>query len=474
MRTLCFLLLLNFSLFSQEIKLPNNIVHSLEVNDVIKFFTKKEIYSVKLENYEISEAKTFNNNGFDITHYTPLFINKYIYFIHKSSGLVLKLTNNELIRIDNSYDHKLQMWSSIFNYKNNLYRFGGYGFFSARNFILKYDFETNEWEYVKLQNTDKPTPRFDNSFILKEDKLIIIGGITVDKLNANKKNPLKDSWVFSFKELSWKKVATSNYFQSFNSSFFLLNKQIGAISNDKVYVYDYEKKQIKTYELSPLLLKYNRKYKIYYFNNLLHFVISRNNDELVLLSRTKKEFFGNPIKTDSIGNSQKIIFRTIMFLIALVILCFLVYFGNEILNKIVVSKNNIYFKSYTVSLTKDELRVIKEFIRKKLHLENQRLQEILYKNQYDRSHNIRLKNNFVSSLNSKFQYILKNNKTNFIKVEKSSYDKRFKNYYLDFKQKRVVERSRPPYLYFIYLFISFLSVIVLWLLHENQSIIFAI
>ena len=63
--------------------------------------------------------------------------------------------------------------------------------------------------------------------------------------------------------------------------------------------------------------------------------------------------------------------------------------------------------------------MLKEFINNRNILENNILQNIVDKKQYDRSHNIRRKNNLISTLNTKFQYLF-NKDYNYIEVQKLS------------------------------------------------------
>ena len=55
-----------------------------------------------------------NLNDFDLLNYDE------VYFYKKTGGILYKLINNELIRIDNSYDHKLHKYSLKFFHQNKI------------------------------------------------------------------------------------------------------------------------------------------------------------------------------------------------------------------------------------------------------------------------------------------------------------------------------------------------------------------
>ncbi|MDC1310503.1 hypothetical protein N8215_02680, partial [Flavobacteriaceae bacterium] len=95
-----------------------------------------------------------------------------------------------------------------------------------------------------------------------------------------------------------------------------------------------------------------------------------------------------------------------------------------------LSSEKIKYKSNYIFISEVEYSVLKEFIINRNVLENNILQNIVNKKQYDRSHNIRRKNNLISTLNTKFQYLF-NKDYNYIEIQKSEYDKRYKRYFLN-------------------------------------------
>ena len=101
--------LLTTTLVSQEINIPKNITKSYNEQKFIYFFSKNNYLKLDVANYKISESFEFNNNGFDIKNYTPIKINDVFYFVQNVGGLVLKLNKNNLIRIDKSFTHKMQI-----------------------------------------------------------------------------------------------------------------------------------------------------------------------------------------------------------------------------------------------------------------------------------------------------------------------------------------------------------------------------
>jgi len=445
--------------FSQEIEIPESIVLTYNEEGVIYLFSEKEYYTVDILNYKLSEPNSFENNGFNIRYFSPIKIDSAFYFISTIGGSVLKLKDNTLTQIDNSFNHKMQLGSTIFKYNNDIYRYGGYGFFSSRNFIVKYDFKTNEWESIILKNNLVPKGRYDNSFLLNKDEFVVMGGEGVDPLNRLNRNKLNDSWKFSFKDMRWNKVASDEYFKYFNSLFFNTKNGIGTIEGGRTFLYN-EDLSFKTYDVNPILLKRQTRFKMYFYNDLYHFIIKRNN-KMILMSRTKKELFGNLISIRHINkkNNLKVIMALVLFsIIGLIILSI-----HQYLYYLILTPNRLKFKNYKINLSNDEHLILQEFISNQHILENNILQKILDKEQYDRSHNIRLKNIFIIELNSKLQYIFNNNTSNYIQIQQSSFDKRYKRYYLNLENKKLINQSKPAHKIFTYLLILSIIFLVLWI-----------
>ena len=446
--------------FSQEIDIPESIVATYNDEQNIYLFSKKEYYIIDLINYEISKPNSFKNNGFDIRDFSPIKTDSAFYFISKMSGFVLKLKENTLSRIDNSFNHKMQLGSSIFKYNNEIYRYGGYGFFSARRFMVKYDHLTNEWESLILKNINAPKARFDNSFLLNKDHFIIIGGVSIDPLDRKNRIILNDSWQFSFKNMSWDKIASDEYFKYFSSNFFRSESGTGIIKKNKAYIYNNEDLSINIHNINPIFLKIDRRYEIYFFNNLYHFIVKRNN-KMFLMSRTEEELLGPSIDLKYISKNN--ILKGIMTLILFSIFGLLTLLIYQYLYYIELSTGRLKFKNNKINLSEEEEIILQEFISNQQIIENTKVQEILDKKQYDRSHNIRLKNKFVLELNSKLQYLFNNNITNYVQIQQSSYDKRYKRYFLYLENKKIIKKSKSSYIRFIYLLLLSIIFMILWL-----------
>ena len=287
-----------------------------------------------------------------------------------------------------------------------------------------------------------------------------MGGDGVDPLNRQNRISLNDSWQFSFKNMRWNKVASDEYFKYFNSNFFNTKNGVGTINGGRAYLYFNEDLSFKTYDVSPILLKSQSRFKIYFYNDLYHLIIKRNN-KMILITRTKKELFGTSITIRHIDKNTNL--KVIMALVLFSIIILIILSIHQYLYYFLITPNRLKFKNYKVNLTNEEYLILQEFITNQHIIENNILQKILDKEQYDRSHNIRLKNKFIIELNSKLQYLFNNNITNYIQIQQSSFDKRYKRYYLNIENKKLINKAKPAHERFTYLLILSIIFLVLWI-----------
>jgi len=434
--------LLTTTLVSQEINIPKNITKSYNEQKFIYFFSKNNYLKIDVEKYKISESFEFNNNGFDIKNYTPIKINDVFYFVQNVGGLVLKLNKNNLIRIDKSFTHKMQISSSVFKYKNEIYRYGGYGFFSARELIVKFDFETSEWESVKVNGELMPLTRYSNAFSIDENNLTIIGGETIDRYNREKRIRLSDMWQFSLEELKWSFILESEEILAIDSDAFIFDNKILFREANYLKNLNLDSYELSTNNLTNTLLKVSDRFKIHYFDGNFHFVVNRNNGERVLISRTKKELLGTSKFLKTLENKNLLSFNNLIIIGLLLLIIITIFLLMRYLNSVILKTNKIKYRNKTVFISSEEYLILREFFRNQNSLENNILQNLVNKDQYERSHNVRRKNNLINTLNSKFQILFNNNSFNYIEIKKSDFDKRYKRYFLNLINLKTIVKNR--------------------------------
>jgi hypothetical protein len=104
------------------------------------------------------------------TEFIPLSENgSPIYFIERGCGWVCELRNDSIVRIDQSFHHQSQYGGAYFMHKGAPHIFGGYGIFTFKGIMTRYDSRTNQW--AKVSEVDSPYFFFSNVYHKRGSKL---------------------------------------------------------------------------------------------------------------------------------------------------------------------------------------------------------------------------------------------------------------------------------------------------------------
>ena len=122
--------------------------------------------------------------------------------IYDGGGKVLAYQNDSLNILDVSHYWRSSYNSFNFFRKKNIYSYGGYGYFSTRNNLISFDFNSKEWHNTNA----KPSINLNRKdvighYSMKKDQLFI--GLGWDDYD----NKYSDAHVFDFKSNKWTKYA---------------------------------------------------------------------------------------------------------------------------------------------------------------------------------------------------------------------------------------------------------------------------
>ena len=220
--------------------------YTLDDNNIIK------------ENFNSSEIEVIpfqNIDNINLDLYELIVKNKEYYFLNNASGLVYKIEKGILNRIDNSLDNRLLKDSNIFQHNDTIFRYGGYGFWSQRNFIIYYDENLNEWEiYNTKNNSYTPNGSYKGIYFKNENDIYFIGGEKVDELNKLESIDNDDVIRFNFESKSFEFLGKLNF--NFNVYSLIVKDDEGFVVNNGsqiAYIKPIENK-ILLYNKTPLQL----------------------------------------------------------------------------------------------------------------------------------------------------------------------------------------------------------------------------
>ena len=77
------------------------------------------------------------------------------FIVSTEGGMIWSVDKAGLKRVDNSYNHKLTYGSNVFVHQDTIFKFGGYGYWSNRNFLTYFSTVTKEWEFYTVSPPSK-------------------------------------------------------------------------------------------------------------------------------------------------------------------------------------------------------------------------------------------------------------------------------------------------------------------------------
>lgn len=126
------------------------------------------------------------------------------YLVHEGCGPVLEYRNDSIVRIDNSFLHRNQFGAARFVYKKEIYFFGGYGLFTFKSILTKFDFQTREWIEVQTNGEEEQVPRAHAISFVTQNELYICSGNTKDRNQIPKRLILDNKvWRLNMSSMKW-------------------------------------------------------------------------------------------------------------------------------------------------------------------------------------------------------------------------------------------------------------------------------
>lgn len=390
--------------------------------------------SLLLTNWESSITKSFRllNRGSieKFESYTPLILNNQVFFIEYFGGKVYSISNDSLVRIDHSYSHRNQLLSSLFTYKDKIFRYGGYGFFDARNFFTYYDVSTNEWEVLETNSNEQPLGSFDSKYFVKEKYFYRIGGVNIDHKNRKKFIQNNEVWRFDLENKAWDYLGKHSFIEElkYSKSDFYYNNKMYFLKNGRMFCFDILSNNIYLVVDFPLIDKLNSNYPIYVYDDKVYFYTTGGNEKPIVEHVSVHADRLNKLELYIELDQEHNLYYYILVLIV-VMTIILYYLNNRFksnVNKITLTKDDVSFKKNRMKLDPIEIEFIKTFIDKK-QVSIDDLTALFTNTEVTYSQQLRLKDDVINSLNTKLKVICKTDQEVVYQI-KSEKDKRIRLY----------------------------------------------
>lgn len=247
------------------------------------------------------KRKTYHHTNYPdkLWNYQNFEINGKNYLVHNGGGPVLEFRNDSILKINNSKLFENQIGAATFVYKGEIYFFGGYGMFTYKNILTKYDLKNKDWIQVQTFGDKIPNPRSRFYSHLDHENLYIFGGDEEDPDNfPNFKKCDNVVWRLHLPTMQWHRLGSSNLNLLGENTYihFSANNKLYLISTDeynKVYEIDIKKNTLKKYT-EKILIKPTQ---IYYDNNNKEMVCVTwgSNGKYKLFKTKLNSFLAKPI-----------------------------------------------------------------------------------------------------------------------------------------------------------------------------------
>lgn len=380
----------------------------------------------------ISETKLLNVDKIDLDEYDILNYDK-IYFYKKTGGLLYQLINNEITRIDNSYDHKLHKHSLKYFYNNTINIIGGYGFFNRRNDIIFFSKDKKEWFSTKIKG-QFPKEGVSEIFYhaIFNNKLFFYGGVTGDRDDSSISYRINDFYEIDLTTLKSKKsfLEVSKPFQNKPTAYIQIKDVLYLFFDDLLF-----KINLETFDSSQHKISDSVKKIIGVIDNEISFFSDEN----------QHVSFIKVLNTDSLGRGTQIPFFNLFFpkliisiLGGLVLLFLVMNIRKKRSTKIVVGTNEIKINSKVFSTEVLWVEIINLFLEKG-QLSNNEILDIIGQNSLNIGHQNRIKKTLIRDINNRAEYLLGEN---LILEKQRIEDKRMKDYFLN-RKFRIIRKTDP-------------------------------
>ena len=435
--------LATYSLYGQ---FPSNDIMNMAIfKDSVYVFTKSSIYVSSIEQTDFKERPLFRGVEDSFRFDKMEVLSDGIYFTISLGGYVWKLHNDSLQRIDRSFEHRMQINSTQFVHNDQIYRYGGYGFWSNRNFFTKYDPLIREWEVIPPINTvDIPEGTKDNHIVYNGNKVIVFGGNKLDQKDLATNINTNEVWQYDLDKMKWENLGEIQVdIHSMEENFYIMYQDKLILQSDPfLYVFDPFNNKVLKYRQNTIHKKILGKGISKFHNGKFYLLMNANNVNMHFLeTRLEDEFFGPVIEEYPFYKKNR--WPWLLMLLPAGLFGFIgyrVYKRNKSMaNSALLRNDGLVYKRVFYKLDQVQVEVLECLLSAESGVETSSLMKLIENPEHNYSHNMRTKNLVISELNYKLRTVFKIEQ-DLIESHKSERDKRIIIYTID--KQRFFKRTK--------------------------------
>ncbi len=443
------LLFFNFSLCQIQLPVSDSIANYLfakSEKEKLSIITTNGIFELNNNSWDYfafpssSFKQEIKEIGVEFSHkeYLSVSTSNDFYLVSVGAGPVFKKDGNQFIRIDNTSLHRNQVWGSFFVYNDKIHIYGGYGFWSFKDYITFYDPNIKQWDIVYNNSAYVPKGRGKAiSLITSDDKLFVLGGTTISSQSAMYSVDNDDVFYFDLIKKEFVDLGKISEPLSSKHTLFTLpsiDRSSFLVESDSILKFDFNDMSYTSYKNFNAKVNIDNKFPTFIVDKSI-FYISGNNgiktlDQIDLNSLDQSIYSKStfPIVSEKRDNSiENILIALIGFAFFWIILKLFLY-KDHIKALLLFDEKAIYFKNNSVEISSKEKKFF-TLLSENNFISAPQINKIISSKNYSKSHLTSIRNEFISDINSKL-YDLTGNKTSVIET-KHPEDNRIKAYKTD-------------------------------------------
>ena len=350
-------------------------------------------------------------------------------YVNRNSGFIYQLINEKLKRIDKSEDLKAYNKSILFQHKDTLYRYGGYGFWSERDHLSYYDRNEKKWFY-KNNNGISPKGFFDGYAFTAKNLAFIYGGKYISKKDGITAIPNHQILIYDFNASAFIDILESSF--EFNTKMLLGEIDGNVLFHDNQYLYkiDFESMEV---------IQFLKPNSILEFNNGRDFITTKNNQIKFQRFNVSNPPNSKILHLDELMhkpiNSYDLVVRKhnklliIPFFLVVLIFLFIIIKTKWTKSGFILTEYSLKKGDKIIFANEEMAKIIKTLLLQE-KIESFEVYNIVAKKNFSYSHNMRIKNNVISDLDNILKRISAVEKKHIL-TQKSATDARNKSFILN-------------------------------------------
>lgn len=381
-----------------------------------------------------------------------------IFVIIEQTGFVYKLIRYDSIscvfkRLDHTVNLNYNINCKNFIYKNDLFSYGGYGFWKANGHLRKFNFQDSEWDIIPVNKEIIST--YFLWFSEKHGRLYLPYQRIINAGIAGAENitgiPIYKSYYLDVNTKKWEELGALesdiiNIIKNVNTSTELLSYQDGILfmANDDTYLFDYLHNKVyksKNSNLNQFLIRRHNIFNMFIYNN-----------EIYSYNSASKSFITFPFNigdfellNTNIWGVGPIIYYTIFGIIIFVIfvLSAIWFFNRSVKRKLEKAQLQLLKnKAITQAFTGTEVSLINLLLNSTIKgkvVEINQINHVLGIKDKNVGLQKKVRSDVMKAINDKYEFITQSS-VNLIDSSRKEDDKRFYEYFIASTEIKTIQR----------------------------------